>query len=65
LIVAFVLAGAWVAVGLLLVIKTMARYRQLGDPAFVEYYLLGTLASVSVAVLSAGAALAALHTIGF
>jgi len=65
LIVAFVLAGAWVAVGLLLVIKTMARYRQLGDPAFVEYYLLGTLASLSVAVLSAGAALAALHTIGF
>ena len=64
LIVAFVLTGAWVAVGLLLVFKTMVRYRQLADPSFLEYYLLGTLASVSVAVLSAEAALGALHTIG-
>jgi hypothetical protein len=64
LIVAFVLAGAWVAVGLVLVVKTMARFRQLREPAFVEYYLLGTLASVSVAVLSAEAALGALHTVG-
>jgi len=65
LIVVLVLAGAWIAVALLLVVKTMARFRQLRDPGFVEYYLLGTLASVSVAVLSAAAALAALHTIGF
>ncbi len=64
LVVAFVLAGAWVAVGLLLVVKTAARFRQLRDPAFVEYYLVGTMASVSVAVLSAEAALGALHTIG-
>jgi hypothetical protein len=64
LIVAFVLAGAWIGVALLLVVKTMARFRQLDDPGFAEFYLLGTLASVSVAILSAGAALAALSTIG-
>ena len=30
--------------------KTIARFKQLDDRGFAEYYLLGTLASVAVAV---------------
>jgi len=53
LVVIFVLGGASVAVGLVIAAKTIARFRQLDDRAFAEYYLLGTLASVTVAVVSA------------
>ncbi len=60
LIVIFVLGGAAVAVGLVIAAKTIARFRQLDDRAFAEYYLLGTLASVTVAVVSALVAAAAL-----
>jgi hypothetical protein len=60
LIVGFVLSGASAAVGFVIAAKTIARFRQLDDRAFAEYYLLGTLASVSVALASAFAAAAAL-----
>jgi hypothetical protein len=60
LIVIFVLGGAAVAVGLVIAAKTIARFRQLDDRAFAEYYLLGTLGSVTVAVVSALVAAAAL-----
>jgi hypothetical protein len=60
LVVIFVLGGAGVAVGLVIAAKTIARFRQLDDRSFAEYYLLGTLASVSVAVISALLAAAAL-----
>jgi hypothetical protein len=60
LIVGFVLAGAQAAVGFVIAAKTIARFRQLDDRAFAEYYLLGTLASVSVALASAYVASAAL-----
>jgi hypothetical protein len=60
LVVVFVLGGAGIAVGLVIAAKTIARFRQLDDRAFAEYYLLGTLASVSVAVLSGLVAAAAL-----
>jgi hypothetical protein len=60
LVVVFVLGGAEIAVGLVVAAKTIARFRQLDDRAFAEYYLLGTLASVSVAVVSGLAAAAAL-----
>jgi hypothetical protein len=33
--------------------KTVARFRQLDDRQFAEYYLLGTLASITVAILAA------------
>ncbi len=64
LIVAFILAGAEVAVGFVIAAKTIARFKQLDDRGFAEYYLLGTLASVSVAILSAAVAQAALRTLG-
>jgi Protein of unknown function (DUF3307) len=61
LIVVLVLTGAEAAIGLVVAAKTLARFRQLDDRAFAEYYLLGTLASVSVAVISGLVALAALN----
>lgn len=61
LIVAFVLAGADAAIGFVVGAKTLARFRLLDDRDFAEYYLLGTLASVGVAVLTAIVARAALQ----
>jgi Protein of unknown function (DUF3307) len=61
LIVVLVLTGAEVAIGLVIAAKTLARFRQLDDRPFAEYYLLGTLASVSVALGSGLLALAVLR----
>jgi hypothetical protein len=63
LIVVFVLVNAEAAVGFVIAAKTIARFKQLDDRGFAEYYLLGTLASVSVAFLSAVIAKAALGSI--
>ena len=60
LIVTFVLAGAEVAIGLVIAAKTIARFRLLDDRDFAEYYLLGTLGSVTVAILTGLVAKAAL-----
>ena len=64
LIVTLVLAGAEAAIGLVIAAKTLARFKQLDDRDFAEYYLLGTLASVAVATLSAFVAVAALDSLG-
>jgi hypothetical protein len=50
LIVTFVLTGAQAAIGFVVAAKTLARFKQLDDRQFAEYYLVGTLASVSVAL---------------
>jgi hypothetical protein len=50
LIVVFVLTGSEAAVGFVVAAKTLARFRLLDDRDFAEYYLLGTLASVAVAI---------------
>jgi hypothetical protein len=63
LIVALILVNATAAVGFVIAAKTIARFKQLDDRGFAEYYLLGTLASVSVAIGSAIVAQAALNTI--
>jgi len=60
LIVTFLLAGADAAIGFVLAAKTIARFRQLDDRDFAEYYLLGTLASVAVAIATGILARAAL-----
>ena len=60
LIVGLVMTGASAAVGFVVAAKTIARFRQLDDRHFAEYYLLGTLGSVAVALLSALLATAAL-----
>jgi uncharacterized protein DUF3307 len=61
LIVAFVLTGAEAAIGFVVAAKTLARFKQLNDRPFAEYYLLGTLASVSVALVTGLLAQAALR----
>jgi hypothetical protein len=53
LIVVLVMVGGVASVGLVIAAKTLARFKQLDDREFAEYYLLGTLASTSVAVISA------------
>jgi len=63
LIATFVLTGAEAAIGFVVAAKTLARFRQLDDRDFAEYYLLGTLASVSVALGSALLAAAVLGTL--
>jgi hypothetical protein len=63
LIVTFVLTGSEAAIGFVVAAKTLARFRQLDDRDFAEYYLLGTLASVAVAVGSGLVAVAALRTL--
>jgi hypothetical protein len=60
LIVGLVMTGAQAAVGFVVAAKTIARFRQLDDRHFAEYYLLGTLGSVAVALSSALVATAAL-----
>ena len=60
LIVTLLLVGADAAIGFVVAAKTIARFRLLDDRDFAEYYLLGTLASVSVAIITALAARAAL-----
>ena len=52
LIVIFVLVGADAAIGFVVAAKTIARFRLLDDRDFAEYYLLGTLGSVSVAIVT-------------
>ena len=63
MVVTFVLAGADVAIGFVVAAKTIARFRLLDDRDFAEYYLLGTLASVALALGSALLAQAALGTL--
>jgi hypothetical protein len=60
LIVTFVLTANQAAIGFVVAAKTLARFKQLDDRRFAEYYLLGTLASVSVALASGLLAAAAL-----
>ena len=60
LISALVLAGGLLAIGLVVAAKTLARFKQLDDRDFAEYYLLGTLASVTFAVVTSLVAVRAL-----
>jgi hypothetical protein len=48
----FVLAGSYEAVAFALTAKSLVRFPQLEkDKAFAEYYLIGTSASVGIALL--------------
>ena len=53
LVVVFVLTGTEAAIGFVVAAKTLARFRLLDDRDFAEYYLLGTLASVAVGIVTA------------
>ncbi len=47
----FVLLGQYGAVGLIIAAKSLARFKALEDREFAEYFLIGTLASLLLAVL--------------
>jgi len=47
-----VLLGQWGAMALLLAAKSIARFEELKERRFAEYYLVGTLASLLVAVVT-------------
>jgi hypothetical protein len=51
LVIVFVAVGQYGALGLILAGKSLARYEDLKDKAFAEYYLLGTLLSFLFGVL--------------
>jgi hypothetical protein len=59
IIVVLVVHGEMTAVGFVLAAKSIARFKQLDDRAFAEYYLVGTLISTLIAV-AGGLALGAL-----
>jgi hypothetical protein len=44
------IAGRWEAVALVVAVKSIARFRLLDRRDFAEYFLVGTLASVLVAI---------------
>lgn len=46
-----ILAGQWAAMALLATAKSVARFDDLKDRRFAEYYLVGTLSSLLVAIL--------------
>ena len=51
IIIVFISLGQYAAIGLVLTAKSIARYDKISkDPAFAEYYLLGTLLSTLAAV---------------
>jgi hypothetical protein len=51
LILTFVLVGSYEAVAFSVAAKSIARFNELDDKYFAEYYLLGTSISVSIAVV--------------
>jgi hypothetical protein len=52
LAVVLILGRAEAAIGLVIAAKTIARFRQLDERHFAERYLVGTLASITIAVAS-------------
>ena len=47
----FVLAGEFTAIALIFTAKSIARFEELKNRPFSEYYLIGTLTSILVAVI--------------
>lgn len=47
-----VLMGHWGALGFVIAAKSIARFKELDEKGFADYYLIGTLSSVLVALLS-------------
>ncbi len=52
LVVVLTLCGQFSAIAFVLAAKSIARFKQLDDQAFAESYLIGTLASMTFAILS-------------
>ncbi|HOO28849.1 MAG TPA: hypothetical protein PLU43_10330 [Lachnospiraceae bacterium] len=53
IIAILVLCNQFAAIGFVLTAKSIARFKQLEDKEFAEKYLIGTLASVLIALIAA------------
>ena len=51
LLLTFTLASAFTSIAFVLTAKSIARYKELEDRDFAEYYLAGTLLSTLLAIL--------------
>ncbi len=63
LIVLAVLAGSILAAGIIVAAEIVARYRQLGDRGYADWWLLATTGSIGVAITSGLLAAAALSSL--
>ena len=52
IVMTLVALGQWSAIGFLIAAKALGRIKQLDERAFAEYFLIGTLANVSVAIIA-------------
>jgi len=52
LILTFILVGEYIAIGLILTAKSIARFDELKDRKFSEYFLIGTLSSILITVFT-------------
>jgi hypothetical protein len=52
ILITLVVTDAIAAMGFVLAAKSLARYQELNDREFAEYYLVGTLTSFSLALLA-------------
>ena len=52
LILTFILLGEYVSIGLVLTAKSIARFEELKNRKFSEYFLIGTLSSILFAVFT-------------
>lgn len=50
IVLGLVLLDQWAAIGLVLAAKSLARFKELDSQAFADYYLIGTLTSMLVAL---------------
>jgi len=53
LVYLFVVAGQYGAIAIIIGLKSLARFRDLEDRSFAEYFLIGSLLSIAVAILPA------------
>ncbi len=51
LVFTFVLTNQYAAISIIFAAKSIARFRELDDRDIAEYYLLGTFASITLAVI--------------
>jgi hypothetical protein len=52
IILTFVLLGAYVAIGMIFMAKSIARIKEMDDAEIGNYYIIGTFASMSIAMVS-------------
>ncbi len=56
MVMVLVLVGQWGVIGLVMAAKSLARFKDLDERGFAEYYLIGTLTSLLVAITAGMAA---------